>query len=170
MDDDKTDNVLIRDLGPGDDVERLVAIALAAWPPLHEYLRERMGEELYRAAHPDWRKDKAEQIRAACRPGSGAGVCVAEIAGRIVGFATYYTGVRPGMGEIGNNAVEPDCQGRGVGTRMYEYVFARLKQRGMEFVKVGTGVDPAHAPARRAYEKAGFATGIPKGIEYYRKL
>ena len=34
---------------------------------------------------------------------------------------------------------------------------------------VGTGGDPSHAPARRAYEKAGFGPAIPS-LYYYRAL
>lgn len=60
-------------------------------------------------------------------------------------------------------------QGQGIGTRMYGYVFDRLRALGMRYVKVSTGGDPAHAPARAAYQKAGFTVGLP-GIEYYRKL
>jgi hypothetical protein len=39
----------------------------------------------------------------------------------------------------------------------------------MRFAKVHTGLDPSHAPARRAYEKAGFTTQLPT-VDYYRKL
>ena len=74
-----------------------------------------------------------------------------------------------GIGEIGNNAVHPDLRGQGIGPRMYQYAFDRLRERGMRYVKVGTGGDPAHAPARRAYEKAGFTIQLP-GVEYYREL
>lgn len=52
---------------------------------------------------------------------------------------------------------------------MYAYAFARLRERGMRYVRVSTGGDPAHAPARRAYEKAGFVIGLP-GVEYHREL
>ena len=44
-----------------------------------------------------------------------------------------------------------------------------LKAAGMQLATVGTGGDPSHAPARRAYEKAGFSVHIPS-IYMYRKL
>lgn len=159
--------IQIRDLSP-DDVDTIVAIALAAWEPIFRYYRQEMGEDLFRAVFPDWQADKARQVERACRPGSGARVCVVEQDGEGVGFATYYAN-DSGVGEIGNNAVHPDRQGQGIGPRMYGYVFDRLRALGMRYVKVSTGGDPAHAPARGAYRKAGFEVALP-GVDYYRAL
>ena len=66
-----------------------------------------------------------------------------------------------GLGEIGLNAVDPRHAGRGVGTAMYEFALACMKQAGMRAATVATGGDPSHAPARRAYRKAGFDLEIP---------
>ena len=44
-----------------------------------------------------------------------------------------------------------------------------MRAAGMTFCKVATGLDDAHAPARRAYEKAGFDKSVPS-ITYYRTL
>jgi hypothetical protein len=44
---------------------------------------------------------------------------------------------------------------------MYEFVVAQMRAAGMRVATVSTGGDPSHAPARRAYEKAGFNVGIP---------
>ncbi|MBM3187116.1 MAG: GNAT family N-acetyltransferase [Chloroflexi bacterium] len=158
----------IRDLRP-EDVERLVEIAVAAWAPIFAYFRETMGEELLRTAFPSWQEDKAGQVRRACQPASGAGVGVAHIGDEVVGFVTFYSNVQKGIGEIGNNAVHPDWQGLGISLRMYEHAFTHLRQQGMRYVKVETGGDPAHAPARRAYEKAGFDIALPT-VVYYRAL
>jgi metal-dependent amidase/aminoacylase/carboxypeptidase family protein len=51
--------------------------------------------------------------------------------------------------------------GKGVGTAMYEYALVRMKDAGMRAATVGTGGDPSHAPARRAYAKVGFTAQIP---------
>ena len=161
-------DITVRDMRAG-EVETLVEIAVAAWEPIYDQYRLMLGEELYGMQHPDWRAEKADQIRRGCDPEHGGGVCVAECEGRIVGFATYYTRAEAQVGEIGNNSVHPGFQGRGIGTGMYEYVFERLRGLGMRFVEVGTGGDPGHAPARRAYEKAGFDIAVP-GVTYYRKL
>lgn len=39
----------------------------------------------------------------------------------------------------------------------------------MALATVSTGGDPSHAPARRAYEKAGFGPGLPS-VYLYRVL
>jgi hypothetical protein len=44
---------------------------------------------------------------------------------------------------------------------MYRHVLARMREGGMAVASVGTGGDPSHAPARRAYAKAGFGPAIP---------
>ncbi len=161
-------DLIIRALQPA-DVEAIAAIAVTAWRPIFGFYRQEMGDDLFSAACPNWPEEKARQVRAACDPQSGAQVGVAEIDGRPVGFVTFYANERSGIGEIGNNAVHPDVRGQGIGPRMYQYTFERLRERGMRYVKVGTGGDPAHAPARRAYEKAGFMIQLP-GVEYYREL
>ena len=162
------DEMVIRDVEPL-DVEAVVAIAVAAWAPIYASYRGIMGDDLFAAAHADWQAKKAADVRAACRPGHGAQVCVAQIGGEVEGFATFRADNDSGVGELGNNAVRPDCQGKGIGTALYEQVFDRLEGLGMRYVKVGTGGDPAHAPARRAYEKAGFSIELP-GVVYFRAV
>lgn len=105
----------------------------------------------------------------ACKPGDSAHVRVAEKQGKVAGFIMFYENVAPGIVEIGNNAVDPDCQRLGIGTKMYEYALAELKRLGMQYAQVGTGGDASHASARRAYEKAGFSASVP-GVHYYCKL
>jgi RimJ/RimL family protein N-acetyltransferase len=73
------------------------------------------------------------------------------------------------MGELSNNAVDPAHQNRGIATAMYGWCLDRMRAADMHFVKVSTGLDVAHAPARRAYEKAGFAPGF-EGVDYFRLL
>jgi len=163
------DTLAIRELRQDDDIDALVQIAVAAWQPIYAFYRQTMGDEMFLFLHPDWPAEKGGQVRRACEPGSTAQVCVAEQAGRVVGFITYYVDTERRTARIGNNAVHPAWQGNGIGPRMYECVFERLRQRGVQYVQVGTGGDPAHAPARRAYEKAGFDTQLPE-VTYFRKL
>lgn len=163
-----TDRITIRNVRP-EDVETLVEIAIAAWEPINAARMQILGGELFTALRADWRTWKAEQVRSACAPDGRARVCVAEDGGRVVGFATYYVNESSGVGELGNNAVHTDARGKGIGGKMYEYVFDRLRERGMRFVAVHTGGDSGHAAARRAYEKAGFNIQDPK-VHYYRKL
>jgi ribosomal protein S18 acetylase RimI-like enzyme len=119
--------------------------------------------------YPDWEGEKAHQVRTACLPENRAMVCVAVEAGLVVGFVTYYSDDASHVGEIANNAVHPEWRGRGIGPEMYRHVFQRLRALGMRTVQVHTGGDPAHAPARRMYEKAGFDVSLP-GVTYLRRL
>lgn len=165
-----TEPLTLRDLRPG-DVTTLVEIAVAAWEPIYGYFQETMGDELFLSIYPDWRETKSSQIRAACDPDSRwrMQVIVAERGGSIVGFATFRVDENTRLGEISNNAVRPECRGQGIAPTMYEEVFARMRQQGMRFAKVHTGLDPSHAPARRAYAKAGFDVALPM-VDYYREL
>ena len=43
-----------------------------------------------------------------------------------------------------------------------------MRNAGMTLATVATGGDPAHAPARRSYEKAGFVA-LPL-VRYYKAL
>jgi hypothetical protein len=52
---------------------------------------------------------------------------------------------------------------------MYEHVLARMKELGAALATIGTGGDPSHAPARRAYEKAGFGPVLPS-VHLYKLL
>lgn len=52
---------------------------------------------------------------------------------------------------------------------MYDFAIARMKAAGMRVATVATGADASHAPARRAYEKAGFTVQIPS-VWLCRKL
>jgi ribosomal protein S18 acetylase RimI-like enzyme len=70
------------------------------------------------------------------------------------------------VGEIGLNAVHPEHAGRGIGTIMYDFALGQLQAGGMLVAEVATGGDPSHAPARRAYEKAGFGFQIPSVVMY----
>ena len=160
--------VSIRKAQPS-DIEDIVDIATSAWEPIYAHRRHVLGETLFRVSHPDWRAQKASEVRAACVVSGGSGVCVAEDGGRVVGFAAYHIDGSSGIGEIGNNAVRPDSQGKGISGTMYRYVLEVFRKSGMRFAKVGTGGDKAHAPARRAYQKAGFDIELPS-VQYFRAL
>jgi GNAT superfamily N-acetyltransferase len=167
-------DITIRPIAPGeitDDLrETLVDLSVTAWKPIYDQYRRTTGEDLFLTLYPDWRENKAGHIRRALEVAHDPGLAVAECDGQVVGFVTWYLDVgRKGIGEIGNNAVRPDQQGKGIASRLYELAMDEMRAAGMRYAKVGTGLDPAHAPARRAYEKAGFDIAIPS-VEYYRTL
>jgi ribosomal protein S18 acetylase RimI-like enzyme len=65
--------------------------------------------------------------------------------------------------------VDPDCGLKGIGQQMYGAVFDYFRAHGMTYAQVQTGLDDAHARARRAYERAGFDIAH-QDVTYYRKL
>jgi len=151
------------------DTETLCVIAQRAWEPIYAFFAETLGPELCAALYADWRQQKAGQVRRACQRDDPATVFVAESAGVAVGFVTVYADSRTGVGEIGNNAIDPPYQGQGIAQELYSRAMQYRRDAGMRFVRVSTGGDPAHAPARRAYARAGFDRAIP-GVTLYRAL
>jgi len=152
-----------------EDLAAVLEIAVAAWTPIYASFLQMLGADIFGTVHPEWQAEKKSQVESACRGDHGANVCVAELDGKVVGFISWYLRPQTGIGEIGNNAVHPDYQSAGLDTMMYEHVLARMRESGMKCARVTTGGDPSHAPARRAYEKAGFSRAVPV-VNYYREL
>ncbi len=151
-----------------DDIEDIRRIAKLAWEPIYQHFREQMGEDLWRREHPgEPLERKADSVESHFRKHPNEAFVV-ELDGEVVGFCTFRLREN-GVGEIGNNAVDPAAQGRGIGTAQYRECLRRMREAGMVYATVHTGLDPSHAPARRAYEKVGFEQVRPH-VEYYMKL
>ena len=73
------------------------------------------------------------------------------------------------MGAIENNGVHPDHQGQGWGKFLYRHVLQHFREQGLRFAFVDTGLDPAHAATRRAYEAVGFDRQVP-AVDYWQDL
>ena len=151
-----------------EDIERIREIAKQAWAPIYEYFHGQMGEDLWKRAYPDQPlENKADQVERHFREQPDCAF-VTEIDGEVVGFCTLMLREN-GVGVIGNNAVAPEAQGKGVGSAQYQECLRRMREAGMVYATVHTGLDPAHAPARRAYEKVGFEAIRPH-VEYFMEL
>jgi ribosomal protein S18 acetylase RimI-like enzyme len=92
-------------------------------------------------------------------------VLVAEADGRVVGYASYILDGRRGLAEVGNNAVDPAYQGRGIGKLMQQEVFARFEEEGYSMRTVSTLVEDL--PARKIYERMCFEE-ITRSIVYLK--
>ena len=160
-------DVEIRGLAP-DEIERIGEIAVEAWEPAYEAYRENMGEELFEAKYGDWREHKESQVIGQCRERPET-VRVAEVDSTVAGFVTFSVDSDRCIGEIGNNAVAPEFQGRKIATRLYQHVLAEFQGRDLEFAEVSTGLGEAYAPARRAYENVGFDIQRPT-VTYWQEL
>jgi ribosomal protein S18 acetylase RimI-like enzyme len=144
-----------------EDAPRLQAIRRAAFAPIFASFRTLLGDEIYELAQR--REDETQEglLAALLEPGSGWTVHVAEADTAVVGFVSVRLDQETRIGEIGLNAVDPAHAGRGIGTAMYELAVARMRESGMKVATVSTGNDASHAPARRAYRKAGFDAEVP---------
>lgn len=151
-----------------DDLDRIAEITVAAWKPVYEEYRDTMGEELFEAKFGDWREYKVDQVKRKCRR-DPASVRVARLEGDVVGYATFSVDESAGIGEIGNNAVDPSYQGHGVATTLYDALLEEFEAQGLEFAEVSTGLTEPFAAARRAYEKAGFDIERPT-VTYWQQL
>ncbi len=152
--------VVIR-LAKSDDLPVLQEIRQAAFAPIFASFRTMLGEALYEMVQAREDAAQSELLASLLAPQSPWEVYVAEETGAVVGFVAIQMRQDTQVGEIGLNAVHPTCAGRGVGTAMYEFALLRMKETGMQAATVATGGDASHAPARRAYHKAGFTAQIP---------
>jgi ribosomal protein S18 acetylase RimI-like enzyme len=143
----------IRQMTPG-DVDRLVEIALVAWEPVFDSFHRVLGDELFALRWPDWQAEKSGQIIGMCDDDRGD-VLVADVDGEVVGFVSFYPhGSQRGIAEIGNNAVHPDHQNRGVAQAMYAEVMNRLRAAGVEYVA------DSHLKCNRPREQEDIVVGI----------
>ncbi len=143
------------------DLVLLEDIRQAAFRPVFDSFRRILGDRIYALAQApeDERQDRL--LRDLLSAESDWRIYVAQMTNRVVGFVSFRLDAESRVGEIGLNAVHPRHAGQGIGTEMYQFAVAEMKRGGMLVATVATGGDPAHGPARRAYEKSGFDVRIP---------
>ncbi|MBI1928891.1 GNAT family N-acetyltransferase [Candidatus Poribacteria bacterium] len=152
------------------DLNRVGEIARQAWERIHESYRKIIGEEMHRDLCANWEEEKESQVRRHWREHPDWFRVVESIeTGQVVGFITFRIDDAKSMGTIGNNAVALEAQGKGLGTLMYNYVLDLFREHELKYASVTTGLDEGHAPARRAYEKAGFHI-TRADVTYYKYL
>ena len=157
----------IREFHEG-DLETVVEFSLRAWSPVFASVRDVLGDDIFLRLHPDWKANQAEAVRSSCT-NDERDVFVAVANGRPVGFvAIALKAFHERMGVIDIIGVDPDYQRRGISLRLTEFATKHMRSCGMDIAVVETGGDPGHAPARRAYETAGF-TLLPIA-RYFRLL
>ena len=152
-----------------DDAARLQAIRRAAFAPIFASFRSLLGDEIYEIAQR--REDEAQEglLDSLLSGDPGWPLYVAHWGEEVVGFMAFQVNRETLVGEIGLNAVDPARAGQGIGAAMYEVAAARMREAGMKVATVATGGDSSHAPARRAYQKAGFDAVVPS-VWMCRKL
>ena len=151
------------------DLPRLHEIREAAFRPVFQSFRQIVGEPIAGTALAGAEAEQATLLDDCCKPDSHYKVFVAVKNAEIVGFVAVSLDAQKKVGELGLNAVHPSHAGEGIGTRLYTFALEAMRDAGMTVATVGTGGDPSHAPARRAYEKAGFEVAIPS-LWLYKRL
>lgn len=150
------------------DMDDIVTLSLLAWEPVFDSFKAILGSTIYSILYPDWCKSQAEGVEKYCMDQEKNNVLVAEVDGQVVGFIAYQNNKSDKTGEVMLLAVHPEFQNRGIGTELNIVALGEMKANGMVMAVVGTGGDPAHAPARRSYEKSGYI-GLPL-VRYYKDL
>ena len=92
---------------------------------------------------------------------------VAEIDGKVVGYARFSLDMKQRMGRVGYNAVDPDYRGQGIGTALQRRIQEIFREKGMLYAQVITMEHDL--PARRVYEKMGFKE-LARSVHYAMKL
>jgi GNAT superfamily N-acetyltransferase len=152
-----------------EDAERLQAIRRAAFAPVFASFRSLLGDEIYDLAQRPSDEAQGGLLASLLAGEPGWTLYTAQAGEELVGFMAVKLDPQTQLGEIGLNAVDPARAGQGIGSAMYAFALARMREAGMKVATVATGGDPSHAPARRAYQKAGFDAVIPS-VWMCRKL
>lgn len=142
------------------DLEAILDITKRAWDGVNiaQLREERHGI----VGGKRWYEHKCEEIAGGFRRGPQWFI-VAELNGRVVGYASFGYIADATVGVVGNNAVDPDFQGRGIGTRLISRVVEILKEKGATVLQVSTLLQDK--PAQRVYEKVGFKE-LARSIHY----
>ena len=146
------------------DLAGIEAITRAAWKGviIAEALEARHGVLGGKPAI-EW---KVEQVLRNCRETPDA-LFVAEVDGGIAGYAFFAIDLRRSLGEVGNNAVHPDFQGRGIGSAMNRHILDFFRAQGLKFAQVTTLEHDL--PAQHVYLKNGFKE-LVRSIHYSMEL
>ena len=161
---------IIIELAKKADVEACKEIFLTVWEGIHGTYTELIGEELHDVFFGNWKSNSTNDFAAAFLTAVDANrAFVAKDGDKIAGFAYYRAIEEKKIANIGYNAVGLEYKKKGIGSMLYQSMIDSMKAEGFQYVSVSTGLDDAHAPARKAYERAGFEKNLPS-VRYFQKL
>lgn len=149
-------------------LDAILALSLRAWAPVFASMEAAMPKPVFSAFYPQgWEVGQSANVEVVCKDRETA-VWVALIADKVVGFLGTRIHEDNPVGEIYIIAVDPDHQRRGIGAELTTFAFDQMRKAGLSIAMVETGSDQGHAPARRAYESAGFS--LWPVARYFRQL
>ena len=149
------------------DLDTLQELTVLAFEPIFESFAKILGSRIFPMVYPDWKQLHRDHVITFFR-NEQSHLCVVDIDDIPRGLISYRLDDDEKKGEIEFLAVHPDYQNDGVGTHLNDFALGKMREAGMQLAVVGTGGDESHAPARRAYEKAGFVP-LPN-VWYVQKL
>lgn len=139
-----------------DDRAAVLALSLRAWAPVFELTEQAMPGFIYESFYPaGWEKRQVADLSEAL-DSEPQNIDVAVDGDELVGWVCTRVHPDDSMGEIYILAVDPQRQREGIGAALMQHSLERARAAGMRMMMVETGGDPGHAPARTAYEAAGF--------------
>ena len=160
-------DIQIREIRSEEDYNSIYEISSRSWEPIYSYRKTIMDSNIFFSLYGDGPLQKATQVKDWCIKNPEK-VRLAELKGNVVGFITWSVQNKEVV-ELCNNAVDPSAHRQGVASSLYSWFFKHMKEEGFLYTYVFTGLDPAHEPARKAYEKNGFETPV-SNVRYYKKL
>lgn len=140
-----------------EDVARIKELVELSWKDqgASHLLEKRYGIQ----GGKPWLEWKWPEVEQACRERPHQ-VLVTEVEGKVVGFASYRLDPVRKVGTVGNNAVDPQYRGRGLGKRQLTRVLEIFQEERMEFAEVTVALNEGHTAAKAMYEKSGFETVV----------
>jgi ribosomal protein S18 acetylase RimI-like enzyme len=114
----------------------------------------------------DWKWRKARHIDEDVEADT-AGIFVAEMNGRIVGYITTRLDRAAGKGRIPNIAVSAEFRGHGLGRRLIEHALDYFRREGMEYAMIETMAQ--NEIGAHLYPACGFVE-VGRQIHYARRL
>ena len=145
-------------------IPECVCVGLKAGEILHAGFKNRLGAQLDENLHSAWQEEEATNMIRALKTGNAF---VALDGENVVGYACYTAG--DVVGVIGENAVAPAYQGKGVAEQLYSAVLDAVRKAGCKYANVKTSLDESNAPTLDALKQVGFEKHQP-GIRYYQML
>ena len=146
------------------DADAVARITYHGWKPIYDGYKEALGEEIYETAFGGALETKMEKMKEVVAEDR---VFVAEADGIICAFASYV--IEGKVGALKENSVLPDYKGRGIAGMLHRTLLDLFRENGCTVARVMTGLDDAHAPARRAYEKLGFSKHT-SSVTYFMEI
>jgi ribosomal protein S18 acetylase RimI-like enzyme len=148
------------------DLPRLQEITKQTFGPVS--IDRNMEEKLGEFGEGGWAGRKVLAIAEDCRA-QPDGVFVAEDAqsGAIVGYITTRLNAVSLVGWIPNLAVDPTCQGKGLGRALLQHAIDFFRQRGMQVAKIETLQQ--NPVGQKLYPTLGFVE-VARQIHYAMRL